>query len=119
MSGFTDWYANKCLQDIADNGYISLHYDSPELDGLGGSEIAGAGYARQLTPFSMPSNRVIWTMADSIFTGLNSAQLTHFGVWTDQTNGNMFAFGELPSKLIVLQGQGYVLKAGDIAISIA
>jgi len=117
MSGFTDWYSNKVLQEIADNAWIALHYDSPELDGLGGSEISGGGYHRILTPFTMPSNRVIWSAADSVFVGLNSTRLTHFSVNDSQVRGNMYCFGELPEPITILQGRGYVLKQGDIAIS--
>ena len=36
MSGFTDWWVNQQLQEIVDGSWISLHYDSPELDGLCG-----------------------------------------------------------------------------------
>lgn len=119
MSGLTDWYVNQVLQPIADEGWVSLHYDSPELDGLGGSEIAGGGYARSLVHFTQPSNRIIWSLTDAVFAGLLSTKATHFGVWNKQNQGGMYAFGKLPGNgVIILQGQGYVIKGGEIAISI-
>lgn len=120
MSGLTDWYANQVLQEIANGAWISLHYDSPELDGLGGSEIAGAGYVRPLVGFTQPANRIIWSVEDAVFVGLNATRATHFGVWNAATSGNMYAFGKLPGNgVTILQGQGWVLKEGTIAISVA
>ena len=121
MSGFTDWWVNQQLQEIVDGSWISLHYDSPELDGLGGSEISGGGYARYKMIWSEPTNRIIWSVDNATFTGLISTQVSHFGVWNAATQGNMFAFGRVPGTkpALILQGQGYSLRAGDIAISYA
>jgi hypothetical protein len=116
---FTDQRVHKWLQDIADAGWVSLHYDSPALDGIGGSEISGGGYARVKVDFTQPTNRAIWSITDARWTGLVQTTLTHFGVWDSQVKGSLEGYGLLPSKVIILTGKGYVIKAGNLALSFA
>ena len=115
---FTDSQVHKWLQDIADNGWVSLHYDMPALGGIGLCEIDGGGYNRQKAIFSQPANRSIWSLEDIRFTGLRQTQLTHFGVFTKQQNGLMICYGRLPEKQIILNGKGYIIHEGELAISI-
>jgi hypothetical protein len=113
----TDEQAHAWLQDIADNGWVSLHYDSPALGGADKAEIAGGGYLRFKMNFSNPNNRGIWSLTDARFTGLQQTKLTYFGVWDSLNKGMLRAYGELPTPAVVLNGKGYVLHAGLIAIS--
>lgn len=120
MSGtFADYQVHQWLQEIADGAYVSLHYDDPSLDGLGGSEIYGGGYTRARVDFTQPDNRTIWSLTDAIFSGLTQNRLTHFGVWVDQYQGLIRAHGPLPAEVLILNGQGYVVKAGTLALSIS
>ena len=107
-----DW-----LQEIADAGWVSLHFDNPSLGGADKAEIAGGGYQRFKMVWSQPNNRAIWSLTDARFTGLMQTKLTYFGVWSKQTKGFLRASGELPDPAVVLNGKGYVLHAGMIAIS--
>jgi hypothetical protein len=115
---FTDEEVHGWLQEIADACWVSLHYDTPALKGIGACEIAGGGYVRQLVPMSQPANRIIWSLADARFTGLIQTQLTHFGIWTRKNNGRLRAYGELPKKLTVMNGKGYIVYEGELALSI-
>lgn len=114
---FTDYKVHQWLQEVANGAWVSLHYDSPSLGGVGASEISGGGYKRSKVPFSQPSNRTIWSLGDARFTGLTQNQLTHFGIWDKTTLGNLVAYGRLPSTRVVLNGQGYVIFEGELAIS--
>ena len=67
--------------------------------------------------FSQPSNRAIWSLVDARFTGLTQNKLTYFGVWDSLNNGMLRAYGELPTPVVVLNGKGYVLHQGLLAIS--
>lgn len=118
MSGFTDQQVHLWLEDISSGGYISLHYDVPVLGAAGYSEISGGGYSRVQVPFSQPSNRTIWSLEDAKFTGLLQNQLTHFGVFDAQNQGVLMAYGELPEKTVILNGWGYVIRSGELALSI-
>lgn len=115
---FTDEKAHIWLQEVADFGWVSLHYDTPALQGIGACEISGGGYLRQLGTFSQPSNRAIWSLTDLRFPGLVQTQLTHFGVWDSKNDGMLVAYGKLPnSPIVVYNGTGYVIHQGDLALS--
>lgn len=116
--GFEDWQVHQWLQEVADAGWISLHYDSPGLDLITRAEIEGGGYTRFKMAFSQPANRTIWSLIDARFTGLLQTRLTHFGVWTDEFQGSLRASGRLPEAVTVLNGKGYILHAGELALSI-
>lgn len=113
----TDQRVHKWLQEIADGAYVSLHYDTPALGGIGACELSGGGYKRAKTPFSQPSNRTIWSLEDAKFTGLVQNQITHFGIWDTATRGELVAYASLPEKATVLNGWGFVLREGQLAIS--
>lgn len=115
----TDEQAHLWLNDLINNAYISLHYDSPALGGLSRSEISGGGYARARVPFSTPSSRTTWSLADAVFTGLVQNKLTHFGIWNAATGGRLVAYSSLGTPALIANGQGFILHEGDLAISIA
>lgn len=114
----TDDQAHAWLQDINDNGWISLHYESPALGGTDRGEIAGGGYKRFKMIFTQPNSRSIWSSVDARFTGLIQNKITYFGIWTHQYRGWLRAYGELPEPVVVLTGKGYVLNAHQLVVSI-
>lgn len=114
----SDEQAHAWLQDIADAGWVSLHYESPALGSVGKGEIGGGGYVRFKMSFSQPANRAIWSLADAKFTGLTQNRLTHFGIWSSQYLGMIRAYGPLPEAAVIVNGWGYILHEGDLAVSI-
>lgn len=118
MNGsITDEQAHIWLQEISDNGWVSLHYDSPALAGEDRAEIAGGGYTRVKMVWKQPNNRSIWSSDDARFTGLMQTKITYFGVWDSQVKGMLRAYAELPEPAVVLNGKGYILHAETLAIS--
>jgi hypothetical protein len=113
----TDEQAHLWLQEVANSGWVSLHYDSPALGGDDKGEIAGGGYGRFKMVWSQPNNRAIWSLTDARWTGLTQNKLTYFGVWNQQFNGMLRAYAELPSPVAILNGKGYILYAGSIVVS--
>jgi len=119
MSGsLTDQFVNDFLQVIADEGWCSLHYDSPALADVAFSEIFGGGYVRQRVRWSMPTSRAIWSMEPIRFTGLSAGSISHFGIWSAKNDGQLYAYGNLPRKALLTTGQGYAIDAGDLVIAI-
>lgn len=120
MSGsFSDEQVHAWLAEAQDS-WVSLHYESPGLNGIGRGEISGGGYTRTHVTFSDPSNRAIWSLSDAKFTGLLKNRLTHFGVWDSEHNGMLRAYGELPNNgATVLDGQGYLITSGKLALSMS
>ncbi len=115
---FTDARVHQWLQEIADESYISLHYDTPALSDATFAEIFGGGYTRQRVNWAQPTNRSIWSLEAVRFSGLVQNQLTHFGVWNALTGGELIAYARLPEMVILLSGQGHVFPAGELALSI-
>jgi|SRR5262245_54449373 len=119
----TDAQVHEWLKDIAESGWISLHFDTPALGGELHNELDGGGYQRFKMIWSPPTNRAIWSMVDARFTGLLATKITFFGVWNMKGTGTvdnparLMAYAELPEPVVVLNGKGYVLHQGDVAIS--
>ena len=113
----TDEQAHIWLQEIADGGWVSLHFDTPALGGVERAELSGGSYQRVKVPWSQPTNRAIWSLDDARFNGLVANKITYFGVWNSAVKGMLRAYAELPSPAVVLTGKGYILHAGTVAIS--
>jgi len=125
----TDAQVHAWLQDIADNGFISLHFDTPALGGLNAAEISGGGYQRFKMAWSNPDNRAIWSTVDARFTGLVQTKITYFGIWNALGNwytppsgkrqpATLMAYTELDTPVAILNGKGFVIPQGQIAISL-
>ena len=118
---FEDETVHAWLACVRDNAWVSLHYESPALSVTSRGEISGGGYVRRNANFSVPASRAMWLLEDVIFTGLLENRLTHFGIWNAKSAGKLKAYGLLTpdgSEVRILDGNGYVLHAGDLALSI-
>lgn len=113
----TDQQVHLWLQEIADESYVSLHYDTPALGGVERAELSGGGYQRYKMIWSQPNNRAIWSLADARFHGLTQTRVLYYGVWDKQHKGFLRAYSELPTPATVLTGKGYILHSGSLAIS--
>lgn len=111
-------YAHQILSDIAENCYLSLHLDSPILAGAYASEISGSGYARRKLEFAQPSSRSVVNVNDVRFSGLPQTRVTWVGGWNAAINGDILWYVELATPVIIPQGSGYGIGAGEVIISI-
>jgi hypothetical protein len=114
----TDAQVHIWLQEIADNGFVSLHFDTPALGGTDRAEISGGGYQRFKMSWSNPDNRAIWSLIDARFTGLVQTKVTYFGVWSQLNKGRLMAYTELTNPVAILNGKGFVIPARQIYISL-
>lgn len=120
MGTFDDATVHGWLQDLIDAGmWVSLHYEDPALMGIGRGEISGGGYVRLTSGWSTPASRTTWNLAALAFVGLPAVTLTHFGIWDDDTGGDIKGYGALAQPKIIGAGQAYRILAGDLALSIA
>lgn len=115
---FSDQWVHQWLQVIADGAYASLHYDTPALADSTFAEIFGGGYVRQAVVWSQPTNRAIWSLAPTRWTGLSQNVITHYGLWDSVTGGTLIAYGRLPEKQLILSGHGFVIDAGELSVSV-
>lgn len=85
----TDWCELRLLQLlVADvpSMYLALFTAAPAEDGTGGTEVSGAGYARQLIPFGTPATD------ESGNTGMASTETFAFEIATESW-GTVSAWG--------------------------
>jgi hypothetical protein len=113
----TDQQVHIWLQEIADSGFVSLHFDTPALGGIDKAELSGGGYKRFKMAWSDPDNRAIWSTIDARFTGLMQTKVTYFGIWNQLNKGRLIAYAELTNPVAILNGKGFVIPAQQIAVS--
>ena len=95
------------LQEIADSGWVSLHYDNPALAGIGPGGVAGGGYPRVKMAWNQPTNRAIWSLVRRPVQRADADQgHSTSGSGTSSTKGMLRAYAELPKPVAVLQRQG-------------
>ena len=80
MTGYAPATKTAVLTTLAAGTYISLHSADPGTTGA--NEIAGTGYARQLTSWPSPPSPPIMTGSQVSFTVPAGTTVSHWGVWT-------------------------------------
>lgn len=113
----TDYQANEWLEQITETGWISLHFDNPTLGGEDKAEIHGGGYSRFKATWTKPNGRAIWNDGDARWSGLTQNKISYVGVWDKRRNGHLLVYCELPDKISIRNGEGWILHDRDLVIS--
>lgn len=119
MDGFTEYVAHKSLKDIKDECWVALHFDDPTLAGAYASEVNGGGYGRILSKWGEISNKIMWLDNNLIWTGLQQTRITHLGGWNAEFNGDLMWVSQVKPPARILDGKGYSVAKGTIALSYA
>lgn len=104
--------------------YVSLYISDP-TDNDTGTEVNGAGYARQIATFSAPTQSsgkaVIQNNAKIEFpvAGANWGTVTHIGIRTAATGGNLLAYAPLAISKGVSTGDQITFDVNSVTISLA
>lgn len=115
---FTDYRVHLWLAGM-NGGWVGLHFDDPIHAGAYASELSGDGYVRTQASFTEPANRTIWNTNAMQFAGLPACVVTHMGGWDAKTKGNLMWSIELPEPRRVIQGGGFSIVQGELAVSFA
>lgn len=125
MSDFSDYLENKILDHVFRNTsytpaaavYLGLYTSAPS-DAGGGTEVSGAGYARQAITFGAASGGAISNTAAVQFTasGGNYGTVTHVGIFDAATTGNLLAWKDITS-VTVNNGNILTFPIGDIDVT--
>lgn len=109
MSSFTDYLENAALNHIFRNTaltspaavYLALFTVAP-TDAGGGTEVTGAGYARQAITFGAPSGGAIANTGAVSFTasGGNFGSVVAVGIFDAATAGNMLAWDAITAATV-------------------
>lgn len=125
MSDFSDYLENKILDHVFRNTsytppaavYLGLYTSAPS-DAGGGTEVSGAGYARQAITFGAASGGAISNTAAVQFTasGGSYGTVTHVGIFDASSAGNMLAWKSITP---IVMGSGGILTfaIGDIDVT--
>ena len=125
MSDFSDYLENKILDHVFRNTsytppaavYLGLYTSAPS-DAGGGTEVSGAGYARQAITFGAANSGAISNTAAVQFTasGGNYGTVTHVGIFDAATAGNLLAWKAITS-VTVNNGSILTFPIGDIDVT--
>jgi hypothetical protein len=109
MSSFSDYLENKVLDHVFRNTaltsptdvFLALYTVAP-TDAGGGTEVSGAGYARQDITFGAASSGAISNSAPVAFTasGGNYGTVVAAGIFDASTSGNLLAWDTISSSTI-------------------
>jgi len=98
-------------------------YTSATTDAGGGTEVSGAGYARQSVVFSAaasPGGTTANTGAVSFTAaGGNWGTVTHVAIWTAASGGTMLWHGPMTSQRVVNDGDTLSFAAGAFVLTMA
>lgn len=104
------------------NWYVALYTAAPSDSG-GGTEVSGAGYARQSVAFDAAATPGGTTSnsADVSFTatGGNYGTVTHLGIFDASSSGNLLWHGALTANKTVEDGDTITFTAGNIDLTMA
>jgi hypothetical protein len=130
MAALSD-YAEKLLLDFLmttgtatrpTNWYIALYTGAPS-DAGGGTEVSGAGYARQSVAFDAAASPGGTTSnsGDVSFTAVGGdyGTVTHMGIFDASSSGNLLWHGVLTASKTVEDGDTITFTAGNIDLTMA
>ena len=113
-------YAGNAALNLLLHGttYLAIHLSDPGPTGLLASELAGAGYIRQVMTYSSPSNKTAVSTRAFIFPALPACTALYLAGWTGLAGGDII-WAKLLSPAIVITESGQLRGArGDIAVSL-
>jgi len=126
MSSFSDYLENALLDHVFRNTaysspttvYLALYTANP-TDAGGGTEVTGAGYARQAITFGAASGGAMSNTAQVSFTasGGDYGTVTGIGIFDASTAGNLLAWDAITSAAVT-DGDSINFPIGDIDITL-
>lgn len=97
--------------------YVALYTSNPGDDDSG-TEVSGDGYERVTATFSAASGRKTSNSADVEFPEATGSwgTITHIGLRTASTAGDLLYYGALTSPVTIGEGQQLIFKTGNIEL---
>lgn len=127
MAKFSDYYENKIIEHMLRNQsftppstlYLALYTTAPS-DAGGGTEVSGGSYARQSFTLTAASGGATSNSADITFPTATAdwGTIVAVGIFDAQTGGNLLMYGDLETSKTVNSGDTFVIKAGDLDITV-
>jgi hypothetical protein len=126
---FTNTYENHVMQYVFTSGsvtrptawYIGLFTSDPTDTGSAGTEVStGTGYARTAVTFSVTGDTATNTAAVEFpaASGGNWGTITHIGVMTASSGGDMIVHSALTTSKAINDGDVFRIPTGDLDITL-
>lgn len=126
---FTNTYENHVMQYVFTSGsvtrptawYIGLFTSDPTDTGSAGTEVStGTGYARTAVTFSVTGDTATNTAAVEFpaASGGNWGTITHIGVMTASSGGDMIVHSALTTAKAINDGDVFRIPTGDLDITL-
>ena len=117
-----DWMMTSGTATRPTAWFVALYTAAPS-DAGGGTEVSGAGYARQAVTFNAAATPGGTTSntADVSFTaaGGDYGTVTHLGIFDASSSGNLLWHGALTASKAVEDGDTITFSAGNIDLTMA
>lgn len=98
--------------------HLALYTSNPTADNTG-TELTGGSYSRKLITFAASSGGTIASNAAVTFSSLSAATITHFGVLSASSGGNLLVYGAFASPISVNTGDDLTLASGAVSFSLS
>lgn len=98
--------------------HLALYTSNPGA-GNTGNEVTGGSYSRKPITFGSVSGGTISNTSVINFTGLPAANITHYGIMSAATGGQLRGFGPLNNSLISVSGDEVYFNTGSVQVTIA
>lgn len=128
MANLSDWSENALLDWLMGGSaptrptarYVALFTAAP-TDAGGGTEVSGGGYARQAITCGAAASGATSNDAEITFTASGAAfgTVTHIGIFSASTAGNLLWHGALSASKVVDDGDSLVFAVSDIDFTLA
>ena len=125
---FTNTYENHVMQYVFTSGsvtrptawYIGLFTSDPTDTGSAGPAVSGSGYARTSVTFSVTGDTATNTAAVEFpaASGGNWGTITHIGVMTASSAGDMIVHSALTTSKAINDGDVFRIPTGDLDITL-
>lgn len=96
--------------------YVSLHSDDPGSDGS--NEIDGGSYVRKEATFTIASDGYAYSEEDILWNDMPEVEVTHVGIWDDSSTGDFWWGGSLLEQRSVVEGDSFLIPAGDLSAKV-
>lgn len=103
---------------IATQCYASLHFEVPNPDDPGASEVTGPTYARSMLAWEWALNdrRSIVNLQDLAWTNLDQVTIVAVGVWTEPTKGDLLLWAQLDEPIPVQDRGSWMIAAKEFYV---
>lgn len=114
-----DWLMGGATPTRPTARYVAL-FTTAEGDAGGGTEVSGNGYARQAMTSDAAASGATANSGALTFTasGGSWGTVTHIGIFSASTAGNLLWWGPLTASKAVGDGDSLVFAIGDIDLSL-